>query len=105
MKKIRKQVYYHLALFVICFLAFSCEKEVVYVYDRTDFDAGYRPHSQPKYYTPQYTPYNQPRSKDYRNPYQAPPRNYSPYYDSDQYYVPPTQFITKESQEGFYPKY
>lgn len=36
--------------------------------------------------------YTQPASRYYSNPYALPPRNVYPYYDVDQYYVPPTSY-------------
>jgi hypothetical protein len=43
----------------------------------------------PDYY--QYPPAYQPSgSKAYTNPYSSPPQNVYPYYDSDQYYIPPS---------------
>ncbi len=33
-----------------------------------------------------------PASRYYSNPYAFPPQNHYPYYDSDQYYVPPSTY-------------
>ena len=33
-----------------------------------------------------------PASRYYSNPYAFPPQNHYPYYDADQYYVPPTYY-------------
>lgn len=52
------------------------------------------------YSAPQaYSPYNSPYSRRYVNPYAYPPRNYYPYYDYDQYYVPPSNYST--GYEGY----
>lgn len=68
-------------LFIFC-LMFSCAKG-------QDDTANYAPN---QYYAPQ-RPYDQPRnqpySRQYRNPYDLPQR---PYYDSDQYYIPPSGY-------------
>ena len=39
-----------------------------------------------------------PASRYYSNPYASPPQNQYPYYDADQYYVPPTYYGTSDSQ-------
>lgn len=52
-------------------------------------------------YPRSYQPYYQPNSRTYNNPYNYPPRNYYPYYDFDQYYVPPTQYQNIENRSGF----
>ena len=47
------------------------------------------------YYGQPYGGYQQPSSRYYSNPYTIPPRNNQyPYYDGDQYYVPPTYYGT-----------
>jgi hypothetical protein len=47
---------------------------------------------QPTYYPPQ------GGSRYYSNPYAIPPSSRYPYYDSDQYYVPPTYYNNLEKQ-------
>ena len=37
-----------------------------------------------------------PASRYYSNPYAFPPQNNYPYYDSDQYYVPPKSYGTND---------
>lgn len=37
-----------------------------------------------------------PASRYYQNPYAFPPQNQYPYYDSDQYYVPPSSYGTTD---------
>ncbi len=49
------------------------------------------PQSQP-YYSPSPYQYQQPASRQYNNPYAVAPQNVYPYYDGDQYYVPPTNY-------------
>jgi hypothetical protein len=46
---------------------------------------------QPSYVNSPYQ-YQQPASRYYSNPYAMPPQNQYPYYDGDQYYVPPTYY-------------
>jgi hypothetical protein len=50
-------------------------------------------YSQP-YYSGGYQYQQQPASRTYNNPYAIPPQNQYPYYDGDQYYVPPTNYGT-----------
>ncbi len=45
----------------------------------------------PAYYGGHYQ-YQYPSSRRYNNPYAFPPQNQYPYYDGDQYYVPPTYY-------------
>lgn len=54
---------------------------------------NYNQNNYPRSYQPQY----QPNSRSYSNPYSYPTRNYYPYYDFDQYYVPPTQYQGNEN--------
>lgn len=51
----------------------------------------YSPSGQPAYSSSPYQ-YQQPASRYYSNPYAMPPQNQYPYYDGDQYYVPPTYY-------------
>jgi len=46
------------------------------------------------YYNGGYQYQQQPASRTYNNPYAIPPQNQYPYYDGDQYYVPPTSYGT-----------
>lgn len=64
------------------------------------------------YYAPQppiYTnsPYNyqQPASRSYSNPYALPPQNQYPYYDGDQYYVPPTYYGSPNADNPINPSF
>lgn len=45
-----------------------------------------------KYYGPSPYQYQKPASKNYSNPYAVQRQNAYPYYDGDQYYVPPTYY-------------
>lgn len=85
-----------------CLLILSCKTEEVYLYDKTGFSPERR------YYTPypnnaptRYDSYGRPHSREYQNPYDFPPKKYYPYYDSDQYYVPPSYYHNIEAQEQF----
>ncbi len=66
---------------------------------------GYAPQQQPYYYPPQQQPYYAPQqpppgSRFYSNPYAIPPTSEYPYYDADQYYVPPTSYYARPEQQG-----
>jgi len=78
-------------------VAVSCKtNETTYSYERGRWDTsgnGYY-YVPPARYPSRYLPYNKPASRDYRNPYAPPPKNYHPYYDSDRYYSPPTNYQT-----------
>lgn len=53
----------------------------------------YVPPPQPQqYYAPSPYQYQQPASRNYNNPYAVQRQNTYPYYDGDQYYVPPTYY-------------
>lgn len=85
---------------VFCFADFSCTKKT-----NSDLPA-YLPATQYSPVQTQYPqrydyPYNRPYSSGYTNPYAYPPQNYSPYYDSDQYYIPPRSYQSYE-QERYY---
>ncbi|MES2677716.1 MAG: hypothetical protein V4612_05325 [Pseudomonadota bacterium] len=54
-------------------------------------DGYYYNQQQPAYTNSPYQ-YQQPASRYYSNPYAMPPQNQYPYYDGDQYYVPPTYY-------------
>jgi hypothetical protein len=69
----------------------------VYLYDKTgslpDQNYSYTPP-----YPKSYVPYTRPNSRAYQNPYNLPPRNYYPYYDADQYYIPPRYYNGTEPE-------
>lgn len=52
---------------------------------------NYNYNSPPSYYGSPYQ-YQYPSSRQYNNPYALPPQSQYPYYDGDQYYVPPTYY-------------
>ena len=106
-------------LFII--LIAGCSSKDPYLYDRAGFDPDgrpvvapnpstpvrvtpdyyYRQPAYPNYYQPQpYTqnPYqgNYGGSRYYSNPYAIPSQQSYPYYDGDQYYVPPTYYNNAE---------
>jgi hypothetical protein len=83
--------------FVMIFCStISCKKsEQTYYYDKSGFTPQNGYYNAPSARIPsQYSPYNQPYSGAYQNPYASPPKNYYPYYDSDHYYIPPTNYQT-----------
>ena len=53
----------------------------------------------PVYYAPA------PASRYYSNPYAFPPQGQYPYYDGDQYYVPPTNYGTSDNAPAFSQKF
>ena len=66
-------------------------------YQQQGYPAQY-PTQAPSYYYPPQVP---PGSRFYSNPYAIPPSNYNyPYYDGDQYYVPPTSYNGVEGQQS-----
>lgn len=58
---------------------------------------GYPAQNPGGYYQP-YTNQAPPSSRFYSNPYAIPPSNNYPYYDGDQYYVPPNAYQNIETQ-------
>lgn len=57
-------------------------------------------YQQPQSYYPPVAPYQpQGGSRYYSNPYAIPPSSQYPYYDADQYYVPPTYYNNVERQQ------
>lgn len=89
----------YLISIIFCLFIASCKTEEIYLYDKT----GFTPER--KFYTPNrsrsYDPYGRPHSRAYKNPYDFPSQNYHPYYDSDQYYVPPSYYNNVEPQQQF----
>lgn len=110
---------------IFLFALTACYKDDPYLYDRVGFDQDgrpvvapnpnapvrvtpdyyYRQPTYPSYYQAQ--PYRQNAyqgdyggSRYYSNPYAMPPQQNYPYYDGDQYYVPPTYYNNAEP----YPK-
>lgn len=89
----------------ILMLLFACNKEEVYLYDKTGFVPNSTSPRYQKYQSPYrpraYQQYQNPHSGAYQNPYDFPPRNLYPYYDSDRYYVPPSYYNNVEPLEQF----
>lgn len=54
----------------------------------------------PSYYGGGYQQQVPPSSRYYNNPYALPQQNQYPYYDGDQYYVPPTYYGTSPSDNN-----
>ncbi|MBP7709555.1 MAG: hypothetical protein KA100_00610 [Rickettsiales bacterium] len=76
------------------FLFFSCAPKVTYVSSAPAVSNSY------DHYPKTYRPYYRPSSRIYNVPYNFPPRNYSPYYDFDSYYVPTTQYRNVEQNNS-----
>lgn len=60
----------------------------------------YYQYQPPQYYQGYVQPYYQPNSRAYSNPYALPQQYATPYYDSDQYYVPPTNYYNIERNQN-----
>lgn len=64
---------------------------------------AYNPPQQQQYGSPPPSPYYggnvAPGSRFYSNPYAIPPTTQYPYYDADQYYVPPTYYRNIEKDQ------
>ena len=102
-----KSRYFCRILFLIFFglLIFSCREDVLYPYDKNKLGNPIYPdsgHNHLGYGNQNRQSYDnsrsQPYSRGYSNPYNFPPHNYYQYYDSDQYYVPPTGYNNVEPQ-------
>jgi hypothetical protein len=93
------RIYCFLLSFLLVFFLFSCQKEVVY------YDDGYynNPNGNYNRQVPRrYENFRAPASRIYQNPYAPAPRQYYPYYDSDYYYVPPTNYDPYGQDENFF---
>lgn len=64
---------------------------------QTNYQTNYPYQNQ--YYQPP-SPYYQPNSRAYNNPYILPQQYASPYYDTDQYYVPPSSYYNIERPQS-----
>lgn len=93
MTKEKSQNHKFIYLAFLLFLPGACERKINSAIDNYPRPEPYSHY--PKTYQPYYAPYSQP----YNNPYNSPPRNYYPYYDFDQYYVPTTK-IKNVEQSG-----
>lgn len=93
-KSLEKHVCHAILVMFMCFTT-SCNRE-----DRS----GVRRYHNPRniYEDPAYD--NKPYSGRYSNPYATLPKSY-PYYDQDQYYVPPKGYSTYGRSDNAYPIY
>lgn len=105
-----KKIRVMLIFFIMSFFCFACSSgssnnQAVQPNSFNNLNPQYQPqyappprqdgyyYSQP-YYNGGYQYQYQPASRYYNNPYAVPPQNQYPYYDGDQYYVPPTSYGT-----------
>ena len=84
-----------LKYFLIIFCLFVCSFS-------SGQDKNYENYKTPYQYQNQYAPIQQyqpyqPNSRAYSNPYAFPQQYAPPFYDSDQYYVPPTNYYNTEA--------
>ena len=82
-------------LIIICSVIYSCASK------QDQYYGNYKtPYQYQNQYAPiqQYQPY-QPNSRAYSNPYAFPQQYAPPFYDSDQYYVPPTNYYNIERNQ------
>lgn len=83
----------YLAILLPCLLlSFSCQKDDVYLYDKT----GFIPESSKRNYKYPNRGYVYPNSRAYGNPYTVPSQQYYHPYDQDYYYVPPVHYKNVE---------
>lgn len=87
-------------LIIISLLTYSCSSSENRIYDGYQNPYQY----QNQYYQAPVVPYQQqyypPNSRAYNNPYVLPQQYASPYYDTDQYYVPPTNYYNIERPQS-----
>lgn len=79
-------------LIIFCIFIYSCASK------QDQYYGNYKtPYQYQNQYAPiqQYQPY-QPNSRAYNNPYAFPQQYAPPFYDSDQYYVPPNDYYNVE---------
>ncbi len=123
---------FFLIFFAVCFLT-SCMGKSYDLYEKVGFEKGMRPNEQdqqyqqyqqppmsapqynqgnapqvnvvPDYYyhQPVYPQYGAPASRTYNNPYSFQPPAQYPYYDADQYYIPPSNFYNGEKDQRIAP--
>jgi len=79
-------------LVILMLFVFSCAKD-----NNNYYPQGYAPQPYQQQYYPQQ--YYRPNSRAYSNPYTLPQQYASPYYDTDQYYVPPTNYYNIEKPD------
>ena len=82
-------------LIIICLFVCSCSsgQDNNYGNYKTPYQNQYAPKQQ-------YQPYYIPNSRAYTNPYALPSQYATPYYDTDQYYVPPTDYYNIERNQN-----
>ncbi len=100
MTKEKSKIQKFIFLALLLTLSFACKRDNVYP-----------PGNKPAVRMDAHQPYPQnhhryvrPNSRAYTNPYN-PPQSYYPYYDFDQYYVPPTQYknVEQDNNNSFGP--
>ncbi len=94
MIKEKSQTQKFIFLIGLLLLIFSCTRDRNYPRDNAVRLDSYQ------HYPQNYQPYVRSNSRSYSNPYNNPPQNYYPYYDFDQYYVPPTQYKNVEQNNN-----
>jgi hypothetical protein len=78
-------------LIILVIINFSCSNNKM----QKKFTNPNQYQYQPQYYQAPVM-YYQPNSRAYSNPYALPQQYATPYYDSDQYYIPPTNYYNIE---------
>ena len=83
-------------LIIFCIFVYSCSSKQDQYYENNKIPYQYQ-----NQYAPiqQYQPYI-PNSRVYTNPYALPQQYSPPYYDSDQYYIPPTNYYNIEGNQN-----
>ena len=83
-------------LIIFCAIIYSCSSKQDKYYENYKTPYQYQNQYAP---TQQYQPYA-PNSRAYNNPYALPQQYATPYYDADQYYVPPTNYYNIENNQN-----
>ena len=83
-------------LIIFCLFVCSCSS------GQDKYENYKTPYQYQNQYAPrqQYQPYYIPNSRAYTNPYALPSQYATPYYDTDQYYVPPTDYYNIERNQS-----
>ncbi|MFM7558008.1 MAG: hypothetical protein ACKO6C_05370 [Alphaproteobacteria bacterium] len=82
-------------IIMLCLIA-SCSRDNDFSNNNASRYYQYQPPQNFRGYNQQYY---QPNSRAYSNPYALPQQYATPYYDSDQYYVAPTNYYNIESNQ------
>ena len=93
-RKLQYRFSYNALVIITLFASFSCVRP-----EPAPVGGYYAPYNQGRPYPERYETYSQPHSRAYKKPYDVAPYQYYPYYDYDQYYVPPTQYKNIENIE------